>query len=82
MRAYFLLISVLFEGIPQIGRNYTVHPIKSFALPALLHMIRFALANFMLHFLVPVKPFEIICHFEAGWTFVFPFFSHDFVLLV
>ena len=40
-----LLIYPFLRTFPQNGRSYTVHPIKSFVLPALLHIIRFALAN-------------------------------------
>lgn len=42
---YPLAIYPFLRIFPKNGRNYTVHPIKSFVLPALLHMIRFALAN-------------------------------------
>ena len=47
MRAISSCYPSFLRAFPQIGRNYTVHPINSFALPALLHMIRFALANNM-----------------------------------
>ena len=42
---YPLAIYPFLRIFPKNGRNYTVHPIKSFVLPALLHMIRFTLAN-------------------------------------
>ena len=42
---YPLAIYPFLRIFPQNGHSYTVHPTKSFVLPALLHINRFALAN-------------------------------------
>ena len=117
---YPLAIYPFLRIFPKNGRNDTVLPIKSFVLPALLHRIRFALANniwnrcmffaipryttfeypicfftmrngcstlqrtadFSCSIFFPVKTFEIIRHFEAGRTLIYPELNLGFLLII
>lgn len=78
---FLLAIYPFLRTYPQNGRNYTVHPIKSFVLPVLLHINRFALANNIwnrcMFFAIPrYTAFEYpICFFTMRNGAFPPFFS-------